>query len=54
MRRRESGRIAGILALLVLLAGIGVGAWYFLIYTKSPQYALNQFFAAASPCSSPL
>jgi hypothetical protein len=47
MRRRESGRIAGILALLVLLAGIGVGAWYFLIYTKSPQYALNQFFAAA-------
>ena len=47
MRRRESGRVAGILALLVLLAGIGVGAWYFLIYTKSPQYALNQFFAAA-------
>jgi hypothetical protein len=47
MRRRESGRIAGILALLVLLAGIGVGAWYFLVYTKSPQYALNQFFAAA-------
>jgi hypothetical protein len=47
MRRRESGRIAGILALLVLLAGIGVGAWYFFVYTKSPQYALNQFFAAA-------
>jgi hypothetical protein len=47
MRRRESGRIAGILALLVLLAGIGAGAWYFLVYTKSPQYALNQFFAAA-------
>ena len=47
MRRRESGRTAGILALLVLLAGIGAGAWYFLVYTKSPQYALNQFFAAA-------
>ena len=47
MRRRESGRIAGTLALLVLLAGIGAGAWYFLVYTKSPQYALNQFFAAA-------
>ena len=47
MRRRESGRIAGILALLVLLAGMGAGAWYFLVYTKSPQYALNQFFAAA-------
>jgi len=47
MRRRESGRVAGILALLVLLAGIGAGAWYFLVYTKSPQYALNQFFAAA-------
>jgi len=47
MRRRESGRIAGVLALLVLLAGIGAGAWYFLVYTKSPQYALNQFFAAA-------
>jgi hypothetical protein len=47
MRRRESGRIAGTLALLVLLAGIGVGAWYFFVYTKSPQYALNQFFAAA-------
>jgi len=47
MRRRESGRIAGILALLVLLAGIGAGAWYFFVYTKSPQYALNQFFAAA-------
>jgi len=31
----------------VLLAGIGAGAWYFLVYTKSPQYALNQFFAAA-------
>jgi len=47
MRRRESGRVAGILALLVLLAGIGAGAWYFLVYTRSPQYALNQFFAAA-------
>jgi hypothetical protein len=47
MRRRESGRVAGILALLVLLAGIGAGAWYFVVYTKSPQYALNQFFAAA-------
>jgi len=47
MKRRESGRIAGILALLVLLAGIGAGAWYFFVYTKSPQYALNQFFAAA-------
>lgn len=47
MRRRESGRVAGILALLVLLGGIGAGAWYFLVYTKSPQYALNQFFLAA-------
>jgi len=32
--------------LLVLLAGGGFAAWYFLIYVKSPQYALNQFLAA--------
>ncbi|MCX7924496.1 MAG: hypothetical protein N2554_01650 [Fimbriimonadales bacterium] len=47
MNRRESGRILGILVLLLLIAGAGVGAWYFLVYIKSPQYALNQFFAAA-------
>ncbi|MDW8106209.1 MAG: hypothetical protein RMK45_01885 [Armatimonadota bacterium] len=47
MVRRESGRILGIVVFLVLLAAIGAGAWYFLVYRKSPQYALNQFFAAA-------
>ncbi len=47
MAKRESGRILGVLVLLLLIAGIGVGAWYFLVYTKSPQYALSQFFAAA-------
>lgn len=47
MKRRESGRILGVLVALVLIAGVGVGAWYFLVYTKSPQYALNQFFTAA-------
>lgn len=47
MAKRESGRILGILVVLLLLAGLGAGAWYFLVYTKSPQYALNQFFAAA-------
>ncbi len=47
MAQRESGRILGILVFLLLVAGIGAGAWYFLVYTKSPQYALNQFFAAA-------
>ncbi|GIV11380.1 MAG: hypothetical protein KatS3mg020_0871 [Fimbriimonadales bacterium] len=47
MSKRESGRILGIVVFLLLLAGAGVGAWYFLVYTKSPQYALNQFFAAA-------
>ncbi len=47
MKRRESGRVLGVLVALVLIAGIGVGAWYFLVYTKSPQYTLNQFFAAA-------
>ncbi|MCS7208978.1 MAG: hypothetical protein NZ874_05335 [Fimbriimonadales bacterium] len=47
MAKRESGRILGIVVLLLLLAAVGAGAWYFLVYTKSPQYALNQFFAAA-------
>ncbi|MCS6919814.1 MAG: hypothetical protein NZM28_08590 [Fimbriimonadales bacterium] len=47
MSKRESGRILGVLVILLLLAGAGVGAWYFLVYTKSPQYVLNQFFAAA-------
>ncbi|MFN3690071.1 MAG: hypothetical protein ACK4UU_04005 [Fimbriimonadales bacterium] len=47
MAKRESGRVLGVLVFLLLLAGIGVGAWYFLVYTKSPGYALNQFFAAA-------
>lgn len=47
MTKRESGRILGVIVFLLLLAGAGVGAWYFLVYTKSPQYALNQFFAAA-------
>ncbi|MCX7993395.1 MAG: hypothetical protein N2651_06970 [Fimbriimonadales bacterium] len=47
MKRRESGRILGIVVFLLLVAGVGVGAWYFLVYTKSPQYALSQFFAAA-------
>jgi ketosteroid isomerase-like protein len=37
----------GVVVFLLLLAGAGVGAWYFLVYTQSPQYALNQFFAAA-------
>ncbi|MCS7064918.1 MAG: nuclear transport factor 2 family protein [Fimbriimonadales bacterium] len=45
--RRTSGRVLGILVALVLIAGAGVVAWYFLVYTKSPGYALNQFFAAA-------
>ncbi|MFN7018338.1 MAG: hypothetical protein ACK4RG_03570 [Fimbriimonadales bacterium] len=47
MAKRESGRILGILVFLLLVAGIGAGVWYFLVYTKSPGYALNQFFAAA-------
>ncbi len=47
MRRRESGRVLGIVVFLALLAVLGVGAWYFFVYTKSPQFALNQFFAAA-------
>lgn len=47
MAQRESGRILGIVVFLLVLAGVGVGAWYFLIYTKSPAYRLNQFFAAA-------
>lgn len=47
MRRREQGRVLGILVVLVLLAAIGVGGWYFFIYMKSPQYALNQFLDAA-------
>ncbi len=47
MRHREQGRVLAILIALLLIAGAGVVAWYFLIYTKSPQYALNQFFAAA-------
>ncbi len=45
--RRSAGRVLGILIVLVLIAGVGVLAWYFLVYTKSPAYALNQFFAAA-------
>lgn len=47
MVRRESGRILGVVVFVVLLAAIGAGAWYFLVYRKSPQYALSQFFAAA-------
>ncbi|MCS7272762.1 MAG: hypothetical protein NZ550_01260 [Fimbriimonadales bacterium] len=47
MVRRESGRIWGVVVFVVLLAVIGAGAWYFFVYRKSPQYALNQFFAAA-------
>jgi len=39
--------VLGVLIALVLIAGAGVAGWYFLIYTKSPQYTLNQFFAAA-------
>ncbi len=45
--RRLAGRVLGIIVALVLIVGVGVVAWYFLIYTKSPGYALNQFFAAA-------
>jgi len=45
--RRRAGRILGIVVALVLIVGAGVLAWYFLVYTKSPGYALNQFFAAA-------
>lgn len=45
--RRTAGRVLGIIVALVLIVGAGVLAWYFLIYTKSPGYALNQFFAAA-------
>lgn len=47
MRRREQARVLGIIALLLLFAVMGVGAWYFFVYTKSPQYALNQFLSAA-------
>lgn len=47
MRRRQQARMLGVLAALLLVAVIGVGVWYFLVYTKSPRYALNQFFAAA-------
>ncbi|MER3402205.1 MAG: hypothetical protein C4337_02630 [Armatimonadota bacterium] len=47
MRRRQQARVLGVLAALLLVAVIGVGAWYFLVYTRSPQYALNQFFAVA-------
>lgn len=35
-----------VILLLVLLAGSGFAAWYFFVYVKSPQYALNQFLAA--------
>jgi ketosteroid isomerase-like protein len=45
--RRLAGRVLGLIVALLLIAGAGVVAWYFLIYTKSPGYALNQFFAAA-------
>ncbi|MEN3000441.1 MAG: hypothetical protein ABDI19_01210 [Armatimonadota bacterium] len=45
--QRSAGRALGIILVLVLLIGAGVLGWYFLIYTKSPSYALNQFFAAA-------
>jgi hypothetical protein len=46
-KNRQSGRILPVVILLVLLAGGGFAAWYFLIYVKSPQYALNHFLAAA-------
>jgi ketosteroid isomerase-like protein len=45
--RRLAGRVLGLIVALLLIVGAGVVAWYFLIYTKSPDYALNQFFAAA-------
>jgi len=45
--RRSSGRVLGIVVALLLIVGAGVLGWYFLIYTRSPGYALNQFFAAA-------
>lgn len=45
-KKRQSGRILPVVLLLVLLAGGGFAAWYFLLYVKSPQYALNQFLAA--------
>jgi ketosteroid isomerase-like protein len=45
--RRLAGRVLGVIVALLLIAGAGVVAWYFLVYTKSPGYALNQFFAAA-------
>lgn len=47
MRRRQQARVLGIIALLLLFAVMGVGGWYFFVYTKSPQYALNQFLSAA-------
>ncbi len=47
MQRNLQGRVLGILIVLVLLGAAGAAAWYFLIFTKSPQYALNQFFTAA-------
>ncbi|GBC92347.1 hypothetical protein HRbin15_00815 [bacterium HR15] len=47
MLRRIAGRALGIVVALVLVAVAGVLLWYFLIYTKSPGYALNQFFDAA-------
>jgi len=45
--RRLAGRVLGIIVALVLIAGAGVLGWYFFVYTKSPGYALNQFFVAA-------
>lgn len=45
--RRLYGRVSSVLFLLILLACGAAAGWYFLIYAKSPQYALNQFLSAA-------
>ncbi len=47
MQRRVAGRVWALVFALVLIAIVGVLGWYFLIYTRSPGYALNQFFDAA-------
>lgn len=44
---QEAGRAFWVVLVLALLAVAGVAGWYFLIYMRSPQYALNQFLRGA-------